>query len=114
MPDYLRYSSNREADKEASRMLTMKIHNDFSNVFIVIDCFEGMSKMQMRDSSHPYQALPRRVAYVLQEPLQEELNKLKQQQIIVPAGIDETSEWCNNFVLVPKANGKFMLSLELA
>ena len=28
--------------------------------------------------------------------------------------MDETPEWCNSFVLVPKANGKIQLSLDLA
>ena len=32
--------------------------------------------------------------------------------IITLLGIDETAEWCNNFVLVPKANGKVRLCLD--
>ena len=32
--------------------------------------------------------------------------------IITPLGVDETAEWCNSFVLVPKANGKVRLCLE--
>ena len=34
--------------------------------------------------------------------------------IITPLGVDETVEWCNSFVLVPKANGKVRLCLDLA
>ena len=34
--------------------------------------------------------------------------------IITPLGVDETSEWCNSFVLVPKANGKVRLCLDPA
>ena len=34
--------------------------------------------------------------------------------IITPLGIDETMEWCNSFVLVPKANGKVRLCLDPA
>ena len=34
--------------------------------------------------------------------------------IIAPLGIDETAEWCNSFVLVPKANGKVRLCLDPA
>ena len=34
--------------------------------------------------------------------------------IITPLRVDETSEWCNSFVLVPKANGKVMLCLDPA
>ena len=34
---------------------------------------------------------------------------LQNDQIIKSLGVDETSEWCNNFVLVAKLNGKVML-----
>ena len=34
--------------------------------------------------------------------------------IITPLGVDETAEWCDSFVLVPKANGKVRLCLDLA
>ena len=33
---------------------------------------------------------------------------------VIPLGIDETSEWCNSFVLVPKANSKVRLCLDPA
>ena len=32
--------------------------------------------------------------------------------MITPLGIDETAEWCNSFVLVPKSNRKGRLSLD--
>ena len=34
--------------------------------------------------------------------------------IITPLGVDRTAEWCNSFVLVPKANGKVGLCLDPA
>ena len=34
--------------------------------------------------------------------------------IITPLGVDEMAEWCNSFVLVPKANGKVRLCLDPA
>ena len=55
-----------------------------------------------RESSHQYWAPPRWVAYALQKPVQEELDRLQKWQIIVPLNIDETSEWCYSFVLVQK------------
>ena len=61
-----------------------------------------------------YRALPRRVAYVPEGLLKEELEMLQRQQIIVPLGVDETSKWYNTFILVPKANGKVRLCLDLA
>ena len=42
-------------------------------------------------SSHLYQAPPRKVAYVLQQPLKEELEQVQKQQIIVLLGVDNTS-----------------------
>ena len=32
--------------------------------------------------------------------------------ILTPLGVDKTLEWCNSFVLVPKANGKVRLCLD--
>ena len=50
--------------------------------------------------------------YALQKPFKEELEKLQRQDTIVPLGVDEKAEWCNSFVLVPKANGKVRLCLD--
>ena len=50
---------------------------------------------------------------MLEKPFLEELLRL-QQDIITPLGVDEVSEWYNNFVVVPKANGKVRLCLEPA
>ena len=37
---------------------------------------------------------------------------LLQQAIITPLGVDEMAEWHNNFMLVPKPNGKVRLCLD--
>ena len=47
-------------------------------------------------------------------PFQEELLRLQCQDIITPLGVDEVMEWCNSFVVVPKANGKVRLCLDPA
>ena len=70
--------------------------------------------MQVKENSHPYKAPPRSVAYVLQNLLKEELKQLQRHQIIVMLGVDETPQWCNSFVFVPKTNGKVRLCLDLA
>ena len=54
----------------------------------------------------------RHVAYVLQKLFKDELDWLQKLDIITPLGVDETAEWCNSFVLVPKANGKVRLRLD--
>ena len=68
--------------------------------------------MQLKPNSKPYQAPPKHVAYVLQKLFKEELEQLQKMDIITPLGVDETVEWCNSFVLVPKANGKVRLCLD--
>ena len=73
-----------------------------------------MFSLQLKPNSKPYQAPPRYVAYVLQKPFKEELEYLQKMNIITPLGLDETSEWCSSFVLVPKANGKVRLCLDPA
>ena len=70
--------------------------------------------MQLKLDSRPYQAPLRYLAYALQKPFGEELEKLQKQDIIAPLGGDETSECCSSFVLVPKANGKARLCLDPA
>ena len=51
-------------------------------------------------------SIPSKVAHALWELLKEELNQLQKQHLIVPLGVDKSSEWYNSFVLVPKANDK--------
>ena len=114
MSDYFRSSINKAADKRASQVLMQKMHNKFSDIFSGIWCFEGTFSLQVKDDSWSYQAPLRRVAYILQEPLMEELDRLQKQLIIVSLGVDQTSEWCNSLDLVPKVNGKAWLCLDQA
>ena len=53
----------------------------------------GTFSLQVKDHSQPYQVPLRMVAYALWEPLKDNLKRLQRQQIIVPLGMDETSEW---------------------
>ena len=54
------------------------------------------------------------MAYALQKLFQEKLARLQKQAIIAPLGFDKTSEWCNSFVLVLKANSKVRFCLDPA
>ena len=72
-------------------------------MFDGIGCFEGTFSKQLKPDHKPYQAPPRCVAYALQKAFNEELERLQKLDIIVLIGVDESAEWCNSFVLVPKA-----------
>ena len=92
--------------------MTQKIHNTYGNVFNGTGCFKGTFSLQLKPDSKPYQAPTRHVAYALQTPFKEELEQLQELDIIAPLGVDEMAEWCNSFVVVPKANGKLWLCLD--
>ena len=36
--------------------------------------------------------------------LKKELERLQEQQIMVPLGVDETAEWCKSLVIIPRPN----------
>ena len=112
--NYFCSSNNVDADNRSSIAMTQSIHMRFGNVFNGIGCFKGTFSLQLKPDSKPYQAPPRHVAYELQEPFKEELRQLQEMDIITPLGVDETSQWCNSFVLVSKANGKVKLCLDPA
>ena len=94
--------------------MTQIIHNTYGDVFNGIGCFEGTFSLQLKPDSKPYQVPPRHMAYALQKPFKEELEWLQEQIIIIPLGVDETAEWCNSFVAVPKVNCRLWLCLDPA
>ena len=75
---------------------------------------EGTFSLQLKPDSRPNKVPPSHVAYALQKLFKDELDMLQQLDIITPLGVDKIAEWCNSFVLVPKANGKVRLCLDPA
>ena len=67
IPDYFRSSTNKEADKEESRLIQQKIHGEISDVLTRFGCLKSTFKLQMREGCHPYQISPQSVAYTFQE-----------------------------------------------
>ena len=112
--NYFFSSDNVDADKRKNSAMMQKIYNTFGNIFNGIGCFKGTFSLQLKPDSMSYQAPPRHVAYMLQKPFKEELECLQKMDIITPLGVDEMAEWCNSFVLVPKANNKVRLCLDPA
>ena len=112
--NYFHSGLNCDMDKMKSAELTQQIHKEFNNVFSGIGCIEGTFSFQLKPDSRPYQVPPRCVAYALQKPFKDELEGLQQQDIKAPLGVNETLEWSNSFVLVPKANSKVRLCLNQA
>ena len=112
--NYFYSSRNIEADKRESDAMTQKIHSLYNDVFNGTGCFEGTFSLQLKPDSKPYLVPPRCMAYALQKPFKEKLEQLQEMDIIAPLGVDEMAEWCNSFVVVPKANDKVQLCLDPA
>ena len=110
--NYFYLSKDIDADKRKSSAMMEKIHKTFGNIFNSIGCFEGTFSLQLKPDSKPYQAPPMCVAYALQKLFKEELEHLHGMDIITSLVVDKMAEWCNSFVLVPKANAKVQLCLD--
>ena len=93
--------------------MMQKIQVTFGDVFNGIGCFKGSFSLQLKPDSQLYQVPPRCGIHAT-KPFKEELECLQKMDIITPLGVDETAEWCNSFVLVPKANSKVRLCLDPA
>ena len=66
-----------ETDKDTSVRTAIKIHNQYSNVFMVIGCFEDTFPFKVKEDTKPYQVSPRCVAYELKDPFQNSLKDYK-------------------------------------
>ena len=110
--NYFYLSNKIDADKSKSKAMTQRIHEEYGKVFNSIGCFKCTFSLQLKLDSKPYQVPPRCIACALQKRFQEELQQLQELDIIMLLGVDKTAEWCNSFVLVPKANGKVQLCLD--
>ena len=64
-----------------------------------LNASKALSSLQVKDEVKSYQAPLKHVAYTLQESFKKELERLKEQEILAPLGVDEMSKWCNSFVI---------------
>ena len=63
--------------QERSAETTPQLHKEFEDVFNGMGCFSGTFLLQLKPDSKPYQASLRCMAYALQKPFKEELERLK-------------------------------------
>ena len=66
-----------EADRVGSAEITLKMHEEFSDVFTGSECFKGTFSLQVNKDVNPYQVPPRSIAYALKRPIQERIRKTK-------------------------------------
>ena len=68
IPDYFRSNSNISTAKRAHKVSMNKIQNKYSEIIQELNILKAHHSVQVKDDIQTYQAFPRRVAYVLQEP----------------------------------------------
>ena len=51
MPDFFRSSMVREVGKRDNQLITQSIHNEFSDVFTGIGCFNGTFRLQVKKAA---------------------------------------------------------------
>ena len=81
--------------------------------------FTGLGKLRgpdyvikLKPEAKPFAlSTPRRVPVPLLTKVKEELSRMEQMQII--SKVDESTEWCAGMVVVPKANGKVRICVDL-
>lgn len=80
--------------------------------------FEGLSRLQgeywieLQERAEPYAlSTPRRVAIPLMKSVEQELQRMEDLGVI--AKVHEPTEWCAGMVVVPKANGKVRICIDL-
>ena len=80
-----------EADRTVSAETTLRMHDEFSDVFAAIGFFKGIFLLEVKDDAKLYQVLLRQVAYALHEPFKK-LERLQERQIKTPLGVDKMAE----------------------
>ena len=91
--------------------ITLKMYDEYSDVFMGIECFNLRHFSQIIDRK-PYQILQRHAAYVLQEPFKKELERLHDNQVLAPLEVDKMVKWSNSIIIVHKPNSTVCLGLD--
>ena len=73
---------------------------------------KGTVKIDLWDGVTPYKAVPWWVAYAVQKPLHDELDRLIKNKIFASLKADEMSEESNSFICMNKPNGEVRLCID--
>ena len=86
--------------------------DEFPSLFKGLGKFEGEYRIELRDDAEPYSLpTPRRVAIPLLKCVRQELERME--RIGVIAKVNQPTEWCSGMVVVPKANSKVRICVDL-
>ena len=111
--DYFIPGPHEKAHMVESAKTIQELHSKYGDVFFTLGTLEAHFPCRSKRNVKQYEALPRFMAYTLQEPFKIEQKRLQEQRIIEPLGINKMAKWCKSFVIVPKPNGTAQLCLDL-
>ena len=84
----------------------------FPQLFEGLGKLEGEYAIKLRPDSKPFAiSVPRRVAVPLMGKVREELERMERLGVI--AKVEVPTDWCAGMVVVPKANGKVRICVDL-
>ena len=84
----------------------------FPSLFRGLGKLKGQYSIKLKEGAMPYAlTTPRRVPIPLMKSVKVELERMESQGVI--SKISEPTEWCSGMVVVPKANGKVRICVDL-
>ena len=84
----------------------------FPSLFQGLGKLQGQYSIKLQEGAKPYAlTTPRRVPIPLMKPVKEELERMEKMGVI--SRISEPTDWCAGMVVVPKANGKVRICVDL-
>ena len=96
----------------ASLDTTSDPRKQYPSLFEGLGKLEGAYSIQLRSDAKPFAlSTPRRVAIPLLEPVKKELQRMESMGVI--SKVQQPTEWCAGMVVVPKANGKVRICVDL-
>ena len=89
-----------EANRVASAEVTLKMHEEFSDLFTGIGYFKGTFSLQVKDDAKSYKLPPGNIGYVLQETFEKEIERLQEHQILTSLRVNKRAKWCKPYIIV--------------
>ena len=88
------------------------VHKDFPQLFHGLGKLKMQHHINLRDDTRPLCLYaPRKVPHPLLPRVEEELQRMEQQGVI--SKVTQPTDWCSGMVVVPKANGRVRICVDL-
>ena len=88
------------------------VKGKFPQLFHGLGCMRGAYQIQLKDHAVPFAlTVPRRVPIALMSKVQSELQHMEKKGVI--SQVREPTNWCAGMVVVPKAEGKVRICVDL-